>query len=98
MWYAFWAVTLAFISLAIIWYAMYRENLEGTGAAKGDPVRSSLKFLDGITPEVLHSTAPGKKNVSPPAAEPPVKASSPSKANTPPKSASKTPPKKGPKK
>lgn len=97
MWYAFWAVTLAFISLAIIWYAMYRENLEGTGGAKGDPVRSSLKFLDGITPEALHTTAPGKKNVSPSAA-PPVKASSPSKANTPPKSASKTPPKKGPKK
>jgi hypothetical protein len=91
MWYAFWAVTLAFISLAIIWYAMYRENLEETGAAKGDPIRSSLKFLDSAaTPaDPTRASAAPKKSAA---------SKSPAKTSNPPKSASKASPKKGPKK
>ena len=78
MWYAFWAVTLAFISLAIIWYAMYRESLEETGDAKTDPVRASLKFLDGAAPPLEKS----------------IKTSEAKKADSPPKSAPKKGPKK----
>lgn len=28
MWYAFWFVTLALLSVSIVWYAIYREDQE----------------------------------------------------------------------
>ena len=64
MWYAFWAITLAFVSLAIIWYAMYRENLEESNHGKEKAIGASLKFANGKNEQKVPPKAPQKKILS----------------------------------
>ncbi|TGW15223.1 hypothetical protein [Candidatus Hepatobacter penaei] len=49
MWYAFWAISLALISCAIVWYATYRESLEENQGGRDKSLSpSSLKLLDKL--------------------------------------------------